>query len=460
MTTDTQILPHEPLLEQQVLGCILTFEHSFDHLIGFFQPDAFFDQRNQEIYKIAKQLADENKPFDYAQITLEMIKRGSLERVGGAYYLTQLYDAATTPQSLEFKARILTENLVRRSLIKQSLETAKQAANPAMDIFNTLATSMMAGENMIGEVTTGTAVPLSELTMKTLVEMENMTHKKDGVTGVPTGFFLLDDAMGGWQKTDLIILAARPGMGKSALAMNMATNACLTHDKNVMVFSLEMSTQQLMYRLYSSQTGIPLNTIIRGKMDINDFRTAQIASEKISKGKMYIDETPSISVYELKAKARTQKNKTGLDLIVIDYLQLMTLGNTAKGMNREQEVAKIAGALKAMAKELDVPVIALSQLSRKAEERANKKPMLSDLRESGAIEQDADIVTFLYRPEYYEQDKENADPGMKGYAEFIVAKNRNGSLDDFPMFFDGPTVKFSQQNSDPSYSAFLPNTQF
>lgn len=461
MTNDFNVPPNDPNLELQVLGSIMFFEHAFDHIIGFFQPEAFYDSRNRIIFEIVQDLSNQGKPYDMIEITREATRLGKLEAIGGAYYLAELTNAATGVQSLEYKARMLTEMLVARSLLRQCLETINTINSGKKDIFDTLADHLMNSEKMIDKVTTGAPETMRELTVKTMQEIERMAQRKEFISGVPTGMSEIDETTGGWQKTDLIILAARPGMGKSAFAMTLAQNAAFRYGKSVMVFSLEMGKSQLMYRIYASEAGVPLSRIIRGHVDSEDTKKIHKAISYINESKMVIDDTSSISLYELKAKARTHKNKWGLDLVVIDYLQLMTLSTSTKGMNREQEISKISGGLKAMAKELDVPVIALSQLGRKVEERGNKIPMLSDLRESGAIEQDADLVTFLYRQDYYVKEGDpNYDPENDGKTKCILAKHRNGAQDEFPLHFHGDIMKFTQIKEDrqdyisPSHNPF------
>jgi replicative DNA helicase len=296
---------------------------------------------------------------------------------------------------------------------------------------------------------------MSSLAAKTLKQMEELKGKEDGLTGVPTGFVDLDRITSGWQPSDLIIMAARPGMGKTSLVLSLAKNAALDYQKGVAVFSLEMASIQLAQRLISMESEVPLHKMRNGQLEEDEWKRLKEAIERISDAPVYIDDTPGINIFELRAKCRRMKMQYDIQMIIIDYLQLMSGGGEgSKGGNREQEVSAISRALKGLAKELSVPVIALSQLSRAVETRGgSKRPQLSDLRESGSIEQDADMVTFIYRPEYYQILEDEQGQSLKGIAEIIIAKNRHGAQDTVRLKFTGEFARFSNLD-DPDFGSF------
>jgi replicative DNA helicase len=371
-------------------------------------------------------------------------KVGKLEAVGGEFYLVQLSQRVASSAHIEFHARIILQKFIQRSLIRISNEIIETAYKDSTDVFDLLDEA----ESKLYDVTQGNIKKSSETAQNLVLEAKKRIEdisKREGLSGVSTGFEKLDKLTSGWQPSDLIIIAARPGMGKTALTLSMARNMAVTKEIPVAFFSLEMSSVQLITRLISSETGLSSEKLRTGKLADHEWQQLNVKVTDLEKAPLYIDDTPSLSIFDLRAKARRLSSQHGIKLIIVDYLQLMTAGSSSKAGNREQEISTISRNLKALAKELDIPVIALSQLSRAVETRGGtKRPMLSDLRESGAIEQDADIVSFIYRPEYYnidEWDDEERTPSQ-GQAEFIVAKHRNGGLDNIRMKFVGHLGKF------------------
>ncbi|MEE2772102.1 MAG: replicative DNA helicase, partial [Bacteroidota bacterium] len=360
------------------------------------------------------------------------------------YYLIQLTQKVSSSAHIEFHARIILQKYIQRSLIKISSEIIEEAYDEGTDVFDLLDNA----EAKLYEVTQGNIQRSTETAQSLVMQAKKKIQEisnKEGLSGIPSGFEKLDELTSGWQPSDLIIVAARPGMGKTALTLSMARNMAVDQSVPVAFFSLEMSSVQLITRLISSETGLSSEKLRTGKLEQHEWEQLNVKVKDLEKAPLFIDDTPSLSIFDLRAKARRLASQHGIRLIVIDYLQLMTAGGSQKGGNREQEISTISRNLKALAKELSVPVIALSQLSRAVETRGgSKRPLLSDLRESGAIEQDADIVSFIYRPEYYkieEWDDEERTP-TQGQAEFIVAKHRNGGLENIRLKFIGELGKF------------------
>ena len=386
----------------------------------------------------------DSQPIDLLTVSAELRKVGKLEAVGGEFYLVQLSQRVASSAHIEFHARIILQKFIQRSLIRISNEIIETAYKDSTDVFDLLDEA----ESKLYDVTQGNIKKSSETAQNLVLEAKKRIEdisKREGLSGVSTGFEKLDKLTSGWQPSDLIIIAARPGMGKTALTLSMARNMAVTKEIPVAFFSLEMSSVQLITRLISSETGLSSEKLRTGKLADHEWQQLNVKVTDLEKAPLYIDDTPSLSIFDLRAKARRLSSQHGIKLIIVDYLQLMTAGSSSKAGNREQEISTISRNLKALAKELDIPVIALSQLSRAVETRGGtKRPMLSDLRESGAIEQDADIVSFIYRPEYYnidEWDDEERTPSQ-GQAEFIVAKHRNGGLDNIRMKFVGHLGKF------------------
>ncbi len=450
-------LPPQALdLEEAVIGAMLIDKKGVDEVIDLLQPDAFYKSAHQNIFESILNLFQNSQPIDLLTVSADLKKNGRLESVGGDYYLVQLTQKVASSAHIEFHARIILQKFIQRSLIRISNEIIESSYKDSTDVFDLLDEA----ESKLYDIAQGnikkssdTAQNLVMLAKKKIEEIAN----KDGLSGISTGFEKLDALTSGWQPSDLIIIAARPGMGKTALTLSMARNIAVTKQVPVAFFSLEMSSVQLITRLISAETGLSSEKLRTGKLADHEWKQLNVKVGDLEKAPLYIDDTPALSIFDLRAKARRLASQHKIKLIVVDYLQLMTAGNNNKAGNREQEISMISRNLKSLAKELDIPVIALSQLSRAVETRGGtKRPQLSDLRESGAIEQDADIVSFIYRPEYYqieEWDDEEHSSSL-GQAEFIVAKHRNGGLDNIRMKFIGQLGKFEDLQSDDSSFEF------
>lgn len=439
-----KIPPQAIDLEEVVLGAMMIDKKGVDEVIDILAPEAFYKDAHRYIFEAIFKLFESSEPVDLLTVSSQLKKDGRLEACGGDFYLIKLTQKVASSAHIEFHARIILQKFIQRSLIKISNEIIEQAYEDATDVFDLLDTA----EAKLYEVTQGNLKRSAETAQSLVIQAKKRIEEianKEGLSGVPSGFSRLDKLTSGWQPSDLIIVAARPGMGKTALTLSMARNIAVNSGVPVAFFSLEMSSVQLITRLISSETGLSSEKLRTGRLEKHEWQQLNVKVKALEKAPLFIDDTPSLSIFDLRAKARRLSSQHGIKLIVIDYLQLMTAGGSQKGGNREQEISTISRNLKALAKELNVPVIALSQLSRAVETRGgSKRPILSDLRESGAIEQDADIVSFIYRPEYYkidEWDDEERTP-TAGQAEFIVAKHRNGGLDNIRLKFVGNLGKF------------------
>lgn len=441
--------PQATELEEVVLGAMMIDKKGVDEAIDILSPDAFYKDAHKHIFEAIHVLFQEGQPIDLLTVSSQLKKEKKLEICGGEYYLIQLTQKISSSAHIEYHSRIILQKYIQRSLIKISNEIIEEAYDEGTDVFDLLDHA----ESKLYEVTQGNIKKSSEtaqnLVTQALKRIEEISNK-EGLSGIPSGFDDLDKLTSGWQPSDLIIVAARPGMGKTALTLSMARNMAVEHEIPVAFFSLEMSSVQLITRLISSETGLNSEKLRTGNLKKHEWEQLNVKVKALEQAPLFIDDTPSLSIFDLRAKARRMASQHGIQLIVIDYLQLMTGGGNNKGGNREQEISTISRNLKALAKELSIPVIALSQLSRAVETRGGtKRPLLSDLRESGAIEQDADIVSFIYRPEYYdieEWDDEEGSP-TEGQGEFIVAKHRNGGLDNIRLRFIGNLGRFENLKS-------------
>lgn len=448
-------LPPQALeLEEAVLGAMLIDKKGVDEVIDLLQSEAFYKTAHQHIFESIFNLFQNSQPIDLLTVSADLRKNGKLESIGGDFYLVQLTQKVASSAHIEFHARIILQKYIQRSLIRISNEIIESSYKESIDVFDLLDEA----ESKLYDVALGnikrssdTAQNLVLLAKKKIEEIAT----KDGLSGVATGFERLDLLTSGWQPSDLIIIAARPGMGKTALTLSMARNIAVTKQIPVAFFSLEMSSVQLITRLISAETGLSSEKLRTGKLASHEWKQLNVKVGDLEKAPLYIDDTPALSIFDLRAKARRLASQHGIKLIIVDYLQLMTAASSSKAGNREQEISTISRNLKSLAKELDIPVIALSQLSRAVETRGGtKRPQLSDLRESGAIEQDADIVSFIYRPEYYGIDEwdDEEHTSSTGQAELIVAKHRNGGLDNIRMKFIGHLGKFEDlQSNDTTY---------
>ena len=439
-----KIPPQAIDLEEAVLGAMMIDKKGVDDVIDILHSEVFYKESHQLIYDAIFTLFQNTEPIDLLSVSNQLRKSGNLEAAGGDFYIVGLTQKVSSSAHIEFHARIVLQKYIQRKLITISSEIIEEAYDETMDVFDLLDDA----ETKLFEVTQGNLKKSSEsaqgLVDQAIKKIQEISNKK-GMSGVATGFDRLDELTSGWQPSDLIILAARPGMGKTAFVMSMAKNMAIDFDTPVAIFSLEMSSVQLITRMISSETGISSGKLRKGNLEPHEWEQLNVKVKNLSKAPIFIDDTPSLSIFDLRAKARRLASQHGIKIIVIDYLQLMTAGSSSGG-NREQEISTISRNLKALAKELSIPVIALSQLSRAVETRGgSKRPLLSDLRESGAIEQDADIVSFIFRPEYYgltEWDDEEHTP-CEGQAEFIVAKHRNGGLENIRLKFTGHLAQFS-----------------
>ena len=424
----SKLQPQARDLEEAVLGALMLEKHAPEKVASYLKAEAFYVDSHQLIYGAVISLFTLGHPVDILTVTEQLRKDGTLESAGGAYYITSLTNKISSAANIEYHAHIVIQKSIQRQLITVAGEIGEKAFEETSDAFELLDQS----EKQLFEIKNSTMTKnydeVSDLIAKAIKDIEESTADGEGLTGIPTGFTELDRMTSGWQKSDLIILAARPGMGKTAFVLSMARNAAVLANKSVAIFSLEMSSMQLVKRLIASEAELSSEKIRSGKLEEHEWQQLHTKISTIEDAKLFIDDTPALSVLELKAKARRLKSNRQLDMIIIDYLQLMRAeeGNKNAG-NREQEISYISRSLKGLAKELDIPIIALAQLSRAVEQRQDKRPVLSDLRESGSIEQDADLVTFIFRPEYYgiTQDEEGND--NTGLTEIIIRKHRNGS---------------------------------
>ncbi len=438
-------LPPQALdLEEACLGALMLEKDALTKVIDILHPDSFYKDSHRLIFQAIRRLFERSEPIDILTVTNELKKSGELDIVGGPYVITQLTNRVASAANIEYHSRIILQKHIQRELIRISAETIKDAYEDTSDVFLLLDKA----EKNLFEVAQGNIrrnyQEMSTMVSEAYKQIEAARLHGTGVTGVQSGFTDLDRITSGWQKSDLIIIAARPGMGKTAFVLSLARNAAIGFNRPIAVFSLEMSSVQLVQRMISSETGIPSDKLRKGTLDNTEWQKLVSMTGKLSSAPVYIDDTPSLSVFDLRSKCRRLKAMYNIEMIVVDYLQLMRSDVDAKSGNREQEISTISRSLKALAKELNVPVIALSQLSRAVESRGgSKRPQLSDLRESGAIEQDADMVTFIYRPEYYGIEFDEDNNPTKGTAEIIIAKHRNGALDTVRLKFINHLAKFT-----------------
>ncbi len=449
-------------LEEAVLGAMMIDKKGVEEVIDMLQPDAFYKDAHKNIFEAIFQLFTDSQPIDLLTVSAQLKKNAKLDISGGDFYLIQLTQKISSSAHIEFHSRIILQKYIQRSLIRISSEIIEESYDETTDVFDLLDKA----ESKLYEVTQGNIKRSSETAQSLVLQAKKRIEeiaKQEGLSGVATGFEKLDKITSGWQPSDLVIIAARPGMGKTAFVLSMARNVAIDFGHPVALFSLEMSSVQLITRLISSETGLSSEKLRTGKLEKHEWEQLSIKVKNLEKAPLFIDDTPSLSIFDLRAKARRLSSQHGIKLIIVDYLQLMTAGGSSgKGVgNREQEISTISRNLKALAKELAVPVIALSQLSRAVETRgSSKRPLLSDLRESGAIEQDADIVSFIYRPEYYKIDEWDDDEQSPtaGQAEFIIAKHRNGSLENIRLKFIGNLGKFDNLEDYNANDDYLPST--
>ncbi len=457
-----KIPPQALDLEEAVLGAIMLEKDALAAIIDIIRPEAFYKDAHQVIFNSISRLFAKSEPVDILTVTNELKFTGELEAAGGPFYIAQLTNRIASSANTEFHARIILQKFIQRELIRISSEIIKDAYEDTTDVFQLLDKAenqlFSVGENNLRR----NYLDMQSLIRDAVRQIETAKTKPGQFSGLPSGFTDLDRITSGWQPSDLIIMAARPGMGKTAFVLTIARNIAVDTHSAVAMFSLEMSSVQLVTRLISAEAQLPGDKLRRG--DLKEYEWQQLNSKinNLIDAPLFIDDTPSLSIFELRAKCRRLKAQHDIKLVIIDYIQLMSAGMDRGSGNREQEISAISRSLKSLAKELNIPVIALSQLNRSVEQRPNKKPLLSDLRESGAIEQDADMVLFIYRPEYYNQGADSEGESTAGLAEISIAKHRNGALADVKLHFISKYAKFvdienvSYNNPD----NISPNAQF
>jgi replicative DNA helicase len=446
-------IPCDLELEAAVIGQFLLEKDAFDRVVDILFEECFYSDPHLILFRCCKWLYNNKQPIDLLTVTQAIKKENYMERVGGPYFISGLTDGIGYAENIEAHARILVQKANQRKIIFACQQTLAEAYKDSCDPLELVNKH----EKDIGLIVSNSIsgdIPLVKNLHEKLLERNKVLLVSGGMTGVPSGFTKLDSVTGGWQNKTLIILAARPSMGKSSLAKQFAANPAINHNLPTLVFSLEEPDTMMYSGMQSQQSGIINDKIT--KFGLSDYDISQL-SQPLIKAPIFIDDTPGISFYDLRAKARKKKKENGIELIIIDYLQLMKAGVDFKG-NREQEISFISRNLKGLSKELNVPIIALSQLSRGLEGRISKRPQLSDLRESGAIEQDADIVMFIHRPEYFGQYTDSEGNSTKGMAELIIAKHRSGKLADIPMRFEHEKTLFSDYQ--PLKSIYSNNVTF
>ncbi len=436
-----RVPPQAVDVEMAVLGAMLIEKDAIAKALEVLDETAFYKPADQTIFAAMIALFERSEPVDLITLTEELRRRGELEKIGGEYYLTELTTKVTNAANVEYHAHIVLEKALMRQLIVSSSEVITKAFAETEDALELLDEAEQRIFQISEQRMKKRFIPINIAVTSTMELLESIHGKHSGVTGVPSGFTEVDTYTGGFQKSDLVVIAGRPSQGKTALVLSIARNASVIHDVPIGFFSLEMSTQQLVLRLICAEARVDAHRVRTGRLPEDEWRKLSTSVGKLYKAKIFIDDTPALGILELRAKARRLKVEHNAGLIIVDYLQLM---QGPRGLqNREQEIAMISRSLKALAKELSIPVVALSQLNRQVEQRGkDKRPMLADLRESGAIEQDADVVMFVHRPELYGIDKdENGEP-TEGLAEIIIGKQRNGPTGTVRLAFVKQYARF------------------
>lgn len=451
-----KVQPQAIALEEAVLGALMLDREAFLMVADVLRPEAFYTEAHRLIYRAIISLFESQNPVDLLTVTEELRKSGDLEKVGGGYYLVELSHRVASAANIEYHARIIVQKHIRRELIRISTETIKEAYEEQTDDFDLLEQTE-SRLFQIGHRRAKSASHIRDLTTGVILETEAAMNAGGECVGISSGLSALDKETGGWRAPDLVIIAGRPAMGKTSLAMKVAVGAAKT-GKAVAIFSLEMSKAQLTHRIICMEAKVNGQNARNGKLSKDEFRLMCEIQNKVDALPIYIEDTPAVSILEMRAAARRLKMRHDIGLVIVDYLQLMRGGEERKG-NREREVAEISAGLKALAKELEVPVIALAQLSRAVETRGgSKRPQMSDLRESGAIENDADMVIFPYRPEYYGIDEDENGQSLKGRAELIIGKNRHGRCVTAVCAFDDFYALFRDLDEKPESATQFPTT--
>ncbi|HEX7066023.1 MAG TPA: replicative DNA helicase [Bacillales bacterium] len=428
--------PQNMEAEQAVLGAIFLRPESLSLASEVLLPEDFYRTAHQRIFDVMLVLSEKSEPVDLVTVTSELQDRHMLEEVGGVSYLSDLADSSPTAANIEYYSRIVEEKSILRRLIRSATNIVTEGYSSEDEVDTILDEAEKSILDVSQRRSSGAFLSIKDVLVETYDNIEMLQNRQGEVTGIPTGFSELDHMTAGFQRSDFIIVAARPSVGKTAFALNIAQSIATKTEENVAIFSLEMGAQQLVMRMLCSEGNIDAQRLRTGRLTDEDWQKLTMAMGSLSSAGIYIDDTPGVRVSEIRAKCRRLKQERGLGVILIDYLQLIQ-GSGRSRENRQQEVSEISRTLKALARELEVPVIALSQLSRGVESRQDKRPMMSDIRESGSIEQDADIVAFLYRDDYY--DKESEDQNM---IEIIIAKQRNGPVGTVELAFIKEYNKF------------------
>ncbi|MFL1676151.1 replicative DNA helicase [Paenibacillus dendritiformis] len=424
-----RIPPQNLEAEQAVLGAILLQAEALITAMERIQPEDFYDPAHQMIYEAMIELGEENQPVDLITLTAKLQAKQQLEDVGRISYLTKLANAVPTAANVDYYAQIIEEKSMMRRLIRTATQIVSEGYSGGEDVSGLLSDAERRILEISNRRSSSGFIAIKDVLMDVYERVEFLSEHQGGTTGIPSGFPDLDKMTSGFQRSDLIIVAARPSVGKTAFALNIAQNVGVRAKETVAIFSLEMSAAQLVQRMICAESNVDAGRLRTGQLEDDDWEKLTMSIAALSEAEVYIDDTPGVTVADIRAKCRRLKKERGLGMILIDYLQLIH-GRGKPGENRQQEVSEISRTLKQIARELEVPVIALSQLSRGVEQRQDKRPMMSDLRESGSIEQDADIVAFLYRDDYYNQDTEK-----KNIIEIIIAKQRNGPVGTVELVF-------------------------
>lgn len=432
-----KVPPHDLEAEQAIIGSMLTDRDAVISAIEILKEEDFYREDNKAIYSAILNLYNRAEPIDIITVKSELESMGKFEQVGGLEYLAELPEKVPTTANAMKYIKIVEEKSTLRRLIKTANEIIELGYSPTEEVEDIMEGAEKKIFNIMQEKNQKGYTPIKDVLVESFTQLEELYNRKQHITGVPSGFVELDYRTAGFHGSELILIAARPAMGKTAFALNIATNASVKAGVPVAIFSLEMSKEQLVNRILCSEAMVDSNKVRTGKLEEDDWTKLAGAIGPLSEANIYIDDTPGINIMEIRAKCRKLKLEKNIGMVVIDYLQLIQ-GSGRRGGSREQEISEISRSLKILAKELNVPVIALSQLSRAAEQRPDHRPMLSDLRESGAIEQDADIVMFLYRDDYYNEDSEK-----KNIAEVILAKHRSGSTGTVELLWLGNYTKFA-----------------
>ena len=438
--------PQAVEVEEAVLGALMLERDAYVTVADIIDTSSFYKEEHQKIFESIKFLSANEKPVDLLMVTQELKDRDQLNEVGGPGYITQLTRRVASAAHIEFHSRIIAQKFIQRELIRVSSEIQGKSYDDTIDVddlidFSESSLFQVAERNIKKET-----VPIKPVLNQAIKQIEKARNQKDGLSGVPSGFTAVDRITSGWQRTDLVIVAARPSMGKTAYVLSMARNMAVEHNRATAIFSLEMSSVQLVNRLIAAETELGNDKLKTGRLENYEWEHLNRKISALEKAPIFIDDTPALSIFEFRAKCRRLKMQHDIQVVIVDYLQLMTAGTDGRG-SREQEVSTISRSLKAIAKELDIPILALSQLNRSVESREGKRPQLSDLRESGAIEQDADIVMFIHRPEYFGITEDESGNSLLGVAEIIIAKHRNGATGDVHLAFKKELAKFSDMET-------------